>query len=60
LFFLQKLKELKQKISKILEKVEDEREEDYETLIARRFLPEKVNKTKTINERLKLSNNKNP
>jgi CRISPR/Cas system-associated endonuclease Cas1 len=53
-------KELKQKISKILEKVEDEREEEYETLIARRFSPERTNQTKTINERLKLSNSKNP
>jgi len=47
-------KDLKQKISKILEKVEDEREEEYETLIARRFSSEKTSKSKPINERLKL------
>jgi CRISPR/Cas system-associated endonuclease Cas1 len=47
-------KDLKQKISKILEKVEDEREEEYETLIARRFSPERTSKSKPINERLKL------
>jgi len=47
-------KDLKQKISKILKKIEDEREEEYETLIARRFSPERTNETKTINERLKL------
>ena len=51
--------ELKQKISKILEKVEDEREEEYETLIARRFSPERTSKAKKINERLKLPNSKN-
>jgi hypothetical protein len=52
-------KELKEKISKILEKIEDEREENYETLTARRFSPERTKKAKAINERLKLSNSKN-
>jgi CRISPR/Cas system-associated endonuclease Cas1 len=47
-------KDLKQKVSKILEKVEDEREEEYETLIARRFSSERTGKSKPINKRLKL------
>ncbi|MGB9703426.1 MAG: hypothetical protein ACP5HJ_01180 [Candidatus Micrarchaeia archaeon] len=53
-------KEVKEKISKILESIENEREEDYETIVARRYSPEITNEREEIVKRLKLPKNQNP